>query len=225
MAKRNGQGEAVSTIGTGYATAGDLAPNPWNPNVMDPEMFQKEIASIERFGFVDPITVRPSPVMRETGLGPMWQIIDGEHRMRAGIALGMDEFPIVVLDVDEPTAQELTIVLNETRGKPDEVKLADLVRSLAAKRDEQELHQVLPFTAEKMRTMLSGVDPIDWDALRDRRDKLKKDRGRWVERVYRMPVEVAKVVDDAVSTMKDREGIEQDWQALELMAADVLASR
>lgn len=217
-------GDTEQALRHGLAKANDLDPNPWNPNVMDDEMFQKEQNSIRVFGFIDPITVRPHPKLKETGLGPAWQIIDGEHRLRAGISLGYTIFPIVILDVDEETAQQLTIVLNETRGKPDEAKLTALVRSLAAKRDEQELQQVLPYTAERMRTMLTGVDPIDWDALRDRRDKLQKDHGRWVERVYRMPVEVSAVIDDAISAVKDREGVAQDWQALELIAADVLAS-
>ena len=47
----------------------ELDANPWNPNVMDTFMFEKELASIRTFGYVSPIIVRP--------LGERYQIIDG----------------------------------------------------------------------------------------------------------------------------------------------------
>lgn len=222
MARRDRVGTTDQAM---MARWSDMEPNPWNPNVMDDAMFAKERASIREFGFVDPITVRKNPALSETGMGPMWQIIDGEHRWRAGQAEGIEEFPIFIVEADDETAQQLTIVLNETRGRPDESKLTALVKGLAERRSEQELEMVLPYTAERLREMVSGTPQIDWDSLRDRRDKLKKEQTRWVERVYRMPADVARVIDDAVVAIKDREGMEHDWQALEAIAADVLASR
>jgi ParB-like chromosome segregation protein Spo0J len=194
----------------------DLRPNPWNPNVMTDEIFRKEIASIREFGFIDPLTVRAS--------GDGYEIIDGEHRWKAGQELGMTRFPCIVLDVDDATAMELTVVLNETRGRADREKLAVLVRDLAQRRDEAQIQRVLPFSAADLKTMLTGTAQIDWDALREKRDKLKQDRGRWVEKVYRMPAEAAEVIDRAVERIKDKDGVEFDWQALELIAADSLAS-
>jgi hypothetical protein len=193
-----------------------LLPNPWNPNVMDFAMFEKEVASIEAFGFVDPLTVRQ--------LGDRYQIIDGEHRWRAGKRLGMVLFPCIVIDVDDETAKELTIVLNETRGKADEKKLSELVRELSQKRDEDRLARVLPFTPDRLRAMITNTEQIDWSKLHEKREQLKKDREQWVEKIYRMPVTAATVLDEAVERVKDQEGLEQDWQALEMIAADSLAS-
>jgi len=202
-----------------WVISGALRPNPWNPNVMTTEMFEKEVESIREFGFVDPLTVR--------SLGELpnvYQIIDGEHRWKAGMELGMEEFPCIVVDVDDDTAKQLTIVLNETRGQADEGKLATLVRDLAKKRDEAQLQRVLPYSPQRLRAMITNTDQIDWDALRDKRDKLKKDRERWVEKIYRMPVAAASVLDQAIERVRSEEGLDHDWQALEAIAADSLAS-
>lgn len=194
-----------------------LEPNPWNPNVMDPDMFVKEVESIRMFGFVDPLTVRQ--------IGPdRYQIIDGEHRLKAGKSLGMVKFPCVRIEVDEETAKQLTIVLNETRGSPDEVKLAALVRDLAQRRDATQLQRVMPFSAERLRELINPpAGQIDWDALREKRDQMRQERSRWVEKVYRMPAEAAEVIDQAVERVMSEEGLEHEWRALEMIAADSLA--
>src|SRR6478752_5191608 len=73
-----------------------IEPNPWNPNVMDPDMYGKAIESIHEFGFVDPVTVRrivgssSFNVAKASKGEEAWldvvryQIIDGEHRWKAG---------------------------------------------------------------------------------------------------------------------------------------------
>jgi len=62
-----------------------LVPNPWNPNVMSPAMYAKELASIRRFGFIDPVAVRR--------MDTRYQIIDGENRVRAAIELHIGFIP------------------------------------------------------------------------------------------------------------------------------------
>jgi len=197
-----------------------IYPNPWNVNEMDQEMFQKELNSIAEFGFVDPLLVRAHPWETDA-----WQIIDGEHRWRAGLELGMTMFPVNIIEVDDETAQELSIVLNETRGTANTTKLASLVRSLAEKRDPVKLQKLLPFSRERFTEMVADKDEeIDFDLLRQRRDILNKHRDRgWVERVYRLPADSADVVDQALKGIMDREEITEDWRALELMSADSLA--
>jgi hypothetical protein len=88
-----------------------------------------------------------------------------------------------------------------------------------------ELRHVLPFSRERFDEMLSRLDEtkIDFDALRQKREGMGKESG-WVERVFRLPSESATVVDDALSRIMEAEQIEEQWRALELMAADSLAS-
>jgi ParB-like chromosome segregation protein Spo0J len=195
--------------------ADDLRPNPWNPNRMDADMYAKERASIREFGFIDPLTVRPHE--------DHYQIIDGEHRWRAGIDEGVASFPAIVLDVDDDEARELTIVLNDTRGVMQEDRLAALVRDLATRRDQARLERILPYERSRLDSLMDRRE-IDWSELEKRREQAKEEGAeRWVERIYRMPVAAAEVVDRAVRQVREDEEIEQDWRALEFIAADFLS--
>ena len=194
----------------------DLVPNPWNPNRMDDEMLRKEVESIKAFGFVDPITVRP--------FGKIFQIIDGEHRWKAASELGLAEVPCIVLDVDDETAEQLTIVLNDLRGKPNEERLAALVRDLSTRRSMLDLERVLPYKRERLAEMIAERKAdFDWDALKRPKPEEKQEEARqWVERVYRLPHTAAQVIDDAIGKVRTGEDISDDWRALELICADYL---
>jgi hypothetical protein len=198
---------------------------------MDAEMFGKAIESIHEFGFVDPVTVR------EVG-ADRYQIVDGEHRWKAalehsdacdllaGAHTGFDVLSVWNLGlVEDDVAQQLTIVLNETRGEAKQDRLAALVQGLAERNDERRLRTVMPFTAERFAELSGARGSIDWEALQRKRRALAGGQNeRWVERVYRMPKAAAEVVDEAIAKVKDGEGVEQDWRALEMIAADFLGS-
>lgn len=198
-----------------YLAPSDLRPNPWNPNRMDPEMYEKEIASIRAFGFVDPITVR------EQG---GFEIIDGEHRWKAAIDEGLDEVPVVNLGVvADDVAKQLTIVLNETRGQSDPRRLGDLLRDLASRNTMDGLLQTLPYTRESF-SRLTGLSTIDWSSITPPQRPAAERPSAWVERTYRMPKEAAEVIDRALARIRDEEVDIPDWKALELIAADFLGT-
>jgi ParB/RepB/Spo0J family partition protein len=193
---------------------GQLVPNPWNPNEMDPEVYEKARQSIRQFGFIDPITVRQLP-------DGMYQIIDGEHRWRAAKDEGLDDVPIIVIDVSDADAEQLTFILNELRGKPNPQKLANLIRDLAAKRPMSELEAVLPLRRQQLAAMVAERrDAIDWNSLQAKPEPEKKER--WVERVFRLPKSAADVVDEALAKVRE-DGVEDDWKALELICADFIS--
>ncbi len=198
----------------------DARPNRWNPNVMDPEMIQKARASIQEFGWVDPITVRE--VMSEAA---PYEVIDGEHRWKIALDDNIRSIPAITLGrVEDSVAQQLTIVLNETRGQADPAKLGRLLKDLMAKETKDKLLSTLPFTREAL-DRLTGIPTMTWDDLdRPNRPALPTERpSAWVERTYRMPKESAAVIDDAIDKVKSNEVQEvSDWQALELIAADFL---
>ena len=54
--------------------------NPWNPNQMDKKTLKAEKESIQKYGVVAPIILRP--------LKDKYQIIDGEHRFVVCTGLG-----------------------------------------------------------------------------------------------------------------------------------------
>lgn len=184
--------------------------NPWNPNRMDPTMYRKELASIRKFGFIDPITVRK--------IGNQFEIIDGEHRWRAAKELGIKAVPVYdVGDISDADAKQLTIVMNETRGKPDAKKLGSVLRDLLDSVQKTDLLDLLPYSPPVF-DRLAGLEEVeDWGL-----PPTPTSNG-WVERVYRMPIDAAEVLDEALAKAKDGEDI-QEWQAVERIAAEFLAS-
>jgi ParB-like chromosome segregation protein Spo0J len=216
--KSDAQQEAVIEVQP--IPVGDIFPNPWNVNSMAPADFEKLKRSLVRYGLPFPVVVRAHPW--EAG---RWQVVDGEHRWRAATELGWATVHCTIVDYDDETAKEAGIVLNGLRGSPDETKLGSLLRELAAKRDEQELREVMPFDRTRFDELMGELTSVDYERL----EKMapNDDGGRsetYVERVFRMPREVAEVVDEAVGKIRSAEAFEHDWQALEVMAADAMAS-
>lgn len=64
--------------------------------------------SISRHGLIQPIVVRPL----ESG---MYQIIAGERRWRASKMAGLNEVPVIIKDIDDLSAAELSLVENLQR--------------------------------------------------------------------------------------------------------------
>lgn len=204
----------------------DCEPNPWNPNKMDAFTYSKVIDSLLTYGFVDPLTVRPNPKMRDTGLGPSWQIIDGENRWKGALDLGIEEVPAFDLgDIDDQRAMKLTIVLNELRGQFDPREMSTLLSRLLESEDPISLAKSLPFTDVALKGMvgLGGIDLTpDLEAATARGESLKNERTRWVERTFRLSIEANAVVQQALDKVKEGEKMD-DVQALELLCADFLA--
>jgi len=191
-----------------------LRKNSWNPNVMNDEMYRKELASIRKFGYVNPILARD--------LGTHYEIIDGEHRWKALKQLAYSEAEVTVIEgLTDEEAKQLTIVLNETRGTPDQGKLGNLLRDLLENVPKADLLDVLPIDPVRF-DRLAGLEAFDWGALGKEED-LGIPNARWVERTYRLPKDAALVIDEAIEKAKDGEEL-QDWQGLEFIAAEYLGS-
>lgn len=204
----------VESFGRPYTVGLDtLRPNRWNPNEQDPETFRKELASIRRFGFVQPIIVRPDGDNR-------WEIIDGEHRWKAARELGMATVPIFdVGPIPDSEAQQLTVILNELRGKPNEKKLGEVLKNLLASETLDRLTEVMPYTKEQY-GKIAKLPDFDWGALAAR--NAERSARRWVERMYRLSAEAAEVLDRALAAAKEGRVDMSDEQALEAIAADFL---
>lgn len=191
------------------AWVGDLVVNPWNPNRQDQFMYAKELASLREFGFVSPI------IVRHWAVG--YQIIDGEHRWRGAKEIGIDEVPIWDLgEIDDETAKQLTIVLNETRGRAQPELLKPLLEDLLETRTADQLLAVLPFTPEQFKGL---TESFDWSEVEFERPEREE---RWVMKTYRMPKAAADVLDEALAKVGETEEELEDWQRLEFIAADFL---
>ena len=92
--------------------AADIKPNPNNPRraFLDEDL-QDLANSIREKGIIQPIVVRPTP-----GRGTDFEIIAGERRWRAAQAAGLEEVPVIVVEVDDKGALELAIIENVQRA-------------------------------------------------------------------------------------------------------------
>ena len=147
-----------------------LDANPWNPNVQSDFMFEKTIAAVKEFGFIDPVTVRSS--INGVALARK-QIIDGEHRVRAAKRLGLESVLIVDLgDVSDARAKTLTDVLNRMRGENDAQRWAEMVESI--KLEAPEMVELLPYSEAEITAMLGSVASFDWDTLSKEADATRE---------------------------------------------------
>jgi ABC-type ATPase with predicted acetyltransferase domain len=79
-----------------------------NPNRMSARRLEALKKSIQRFGFVVPVITNRDLL-----------VADGEHRLKAAIALGMKQVSVVRLPVDEVDRRLIRQVMNKLRGEHD----------------------------------------------------------------------------------------------------------
>jgi len=102
--------------------------------------------SLKFFGVVEPIIVN-----RRTG-----RIVGGHQRVKAAEAEGIDELPVVQVDLDEPTEKQLNLALNRISGDWDETALAQLLSDLQATGADLELTGFKASEVEKYMASLRG---------------------------------------------------------------------
>jgi len=200
---------------------GTIHPNDWNVNRLNAFGYAKLMESMAEYGFTDPLLVRQCPKHVD------YEIIGGEHRWKAARDLGIITIPVVVIGADDATARKLSIIDNELHGQADPVGLGSLLKDLLDQGSLDDLMVGLPFTEEILSGFI-GFDPMP-PVTPAHLPPVSDDSGggageeRWVERTYRMPAPVADVLDDALARAREGEDI-PDWQALERVAAEFLAS-
>ncbi len=89
----------------------DLQRNKYQPRtIFDDEKINELSASIKENGVIQPIAVRPNKY--EPG---KFEIVAGERRWMAAQRAGINEVPVVVLDIDDQKSLEIAIVENVQR--------------------------------------------------------------------------------------------------------------
>lgn len=133
--------------------------NPWNPNRQDDETFSKVKASLVAYGMVDLPQVRQRP-------GGRFEVINGEHRVRAARALGWEIVPVLDLgDVPDQVAKKLTILTNELRGAPEPVLMSRLIRDLSQEEGLPALAAELPMAVSELEALSKLTEAFDWRAV------------------------------------------------------------
>jgi len=103
----------------------DVAPAEYNPRVKltprDRE-YQQLKSSLERFGLVEPLVVN-----KRTGV-----LVGGHQRLTVMRDLGMEEVPVVEVDVNDVQERQLNVALNRLKGRWDNRQLSELLLELSA---------------------------------------------------------------------------------------------
>lgn len=119
-----------------------LTAHPANPNVMSNAGFKKLVNHIERSGNYEPVIVRKDPDKANH-----YQILNGHHRVKALMQLGISNVRCVIWDVSDDDALVLLNSLNRLNGKDELDKKASLIKQLRERFDAKSLAKQLPLTA------------------------------------------------------------------------------
>jgi ParB/RepB/Spo0J family partition protein len=175
--------------------------NTYNYNVQDDDMFSKQKNSLEKFDFVQPIVVREIP--------EGFQIINGAHRYRAAQELGMSTVPVWnVGNVSDAYAQQLTIMLNELKGRPNIDSLASLIKDLDTALGREEIVENLPYSSQAIDDMINTLE-FDWATFEAEEDEVPGVDGKidMVRVEFRVSGEVARGIEMAINLAKEKYGL------------------
>jgi len=124
---------------------GDIRPNPFQPRTQFKEEEIEELKeSLAANGLLQPITVRPA----ETG----FELIAGERRLRAAVALGWQQISAIVRTLDDRAALTLALVENLQRSDLNPIEEAEGYQRLA--NDFQLSHEQIAQAVGKARTTI-----------------------------------------------------------------------
>jgi len=125
----------------------DLLPAGYNPREITESQLEKLEKSIQEFGFVEPVIVNKDGT-----------IIGGHQRVKAARMLGMDEIPVVVIDIPKGKERALNIALNRISGDWDDDKLKELLAGLS----EEELG-LTGFEENELADLLQQAQEVEED--------------------------------------------------------------
>ncbi len=126
-----------------------LKTDPTNPNVMTKEQIQSVANSIKKYGFLIPIIVNKDNV-----------IIDGHQRKIAAEHLGMDEVPVIRLNVDKVDQKLLKQIMNKLKGHHDyELDLEEYRVILEQQGNLDDLKKFVAMDDEYINNILNELNP------------------------------------------------------------------
>ena len=114
----------------------------------DPDALRELADSIVAQGVIQPIVVRPIGQDR-------YEIVAGERRWRASQQAGLVEIPVVIRDVDEPTAVAIGLIENIQRADLNPIEEAGALERLL--KEFELTHQQIAEAVGKSRTTVTNL--------------------------------------------------------------------
>jgi len=108
-----------------HASVGRIKPNPFQPREnFDKKSLDELVQSIREKGVLQPVIVR----QRDGD----YELIAGERRLRAAKELGLEEIPVIVKEVSDAGALELSLIENIQREELNPIEEAKAFRRLTS---------------------------------------------------------------------------------------------
>jgi ParB family transcriptional regulator, chromosome partitioning protein len=96
------------------APVGSITPGPFQPRInFNKERLAELTRAIQSQGIIEPLIVRR--IDAADADGPRYELIAGERRLRAARAAGLEAVPVVVRELDDRAALEMSLVENIVR--------------------------------------------------------------------------------------------------------------
>jgi ParB family transcriptional regulator, chromosome partitioning protein len=127
---------------------------PWNPNRMGEDDLARLRNSMQKYGLVQNLVVRP--------VGPdLYEVLSGNQRLKIIRKAGIQNVPCLVIEVDEAHGRLLSQALNHIHGQDDLGLRAETVRRVLETISQEEVLSLLPETASGLNALSSlGNDTI-----------------------------------------------------------------
>jgi ParB family chromosome partitioning protein len=167
-----------------------LKPAPWNPNRMDESTLEKLRESLNRYGLVEPLVVRP--------VDSYYEVLSGNQRFKVISESYPESVPCVVVNLDDHEAMLLAQALNGLKGEDDLVLKGALLKELLSSISEDEVLSLLPETAESLKS-LSLINEMDLAEHLKASDQAQSARLRHMQ--LQLTDKQLEIVEEAVSLM------------------------
>lgn len=125
----------------------NLKENPNNPNKCTKEQLESISNSITKYGFLDPIIINKDNT-----------VINGNHRLKIAHKLGLDEVPVIKLDITETEGIILTNILNKLHGTADwDLDLIEYKKLLEEQGSLDQLKEYVAMDEQEINRILEGL--------------------------------------------------------------------
>ena len=123
-----------------------LRPALWNPNHMEEGMTEKLRQSMDIYGVVSPLVVRPTG--KET-----FEVLSGNQRLRVLQGMDIKSISCVVVELNDVEAMLLAQALNSIHGEDDLAMKGELFRKVLTEIPDGKILSLLPETEEGLKAL------------------------------------------------------------------------
>lgn len=130
-----------------------LKPAPWNTNVMNDRMRRRLKESINRYGYLGNLVVRPLS-------DGDYEVVGGNWRLKVLLEMEVETIPCTIVNVDEAHARLLSLALNRIEGEDDLGLKAKALKIALEEISQERVLELLPETVQSL-SALATMDQAD----------------------------------------------------------------